>query len=72
MGVGKYYHAGCGSLGGAKGDVDHPAGVGHPPLADRALSWSAAGHGWNGSWSANSSIQFPDQVSPYSFGMPSV
>lgn len=61
MGVGKYYHAGCGSLGGAEGDPEHPAGIGHPPLADRALSWSAAGPGWNGSWSANSSIQFPDQ-----------
>ena len=61
MGVGKYYHAGCGSLGGAKGDADHPAGIGHPPLADRALSWSAAGPGWNGSWSPDSSIQFPDQ-----------
>jgi hypothetical protein len=38
MGVGKDDHAGGGSLGGAKGDADHPAGVGHPPLADRALS----------------------------------
>ena len=61
LGVGKYYHAGCGSLGGAKGDPDHPAGIGHPPLADRTPSWSAAGPGWNGSWSHNSSIQFPDQ-----------
>jgi hypothetical protein len=50
MGVGKYYHAGCGSLGGAKDDPDHPAGTGHPPLADRVPSWSAAGPGWNGSW----------------------
>ena len=24
--------------------------------------WSAAGPGWNGSWSPNSSVQFPDQA----------
>jgi hypothetical protein len=40
LGSGKYYHDGCGGLGGASNDSHHPSGQGAPPLADRALSWS--------------------------------
>ena len=40
LGSGKYYHDGCGGLGGAPGDKAHPKGAGTPPLADRALSWT--------------------------------
>ncbi len=40
LGAGKYYHDGCGGLGGAPDDAEHPPGEGTPPLADRALSWS--------------------------------
>eukprot|EP01052_Picozoa_sp_SAG31_P028886 SAG31_NODE_2826_length_5035_cov_2.062601_5_plen_283_part_00 len=54
LGSGKYYHDGCGSLGGAADDPTHPGGQGHPPLADRALSWTPAG--------PNGTVQFPDQT----------
>ena len=52
LGVGKYYHSGGHSAGGAPGDSVHPAGKGTPPLADRYESWTAAG--------PNGTIQFPD------------
>ena len=51
--VGKYYHPGGHSDGGAPEDLAHPGGRGTPPLADRYMSWSAAG--------PNGTIQFPDQ-----------
>lgn len=53
LGVGKYYHPGGHSAGGAPGDSVHPSGPGTPPLADRYQSWSYAG--------PNGTIQFPDQ-----------
>ncbi len=40
LGAGKYYHDGCGGLGGAPDDAEHPGGDGSPPMADRQLSWS--------------------------------
>lgn len=52
MGVGKYYHSGGHSAGGAPGDLAHPGGSGTPPLADRDMSWTAAG--------PNGTVQFPD------------
>jgi hypothetical protein len=54
MGVGKYYHPGGHSAGGAPGDIAHPAGAGTPPLADRDMSWTPAG--------PNGTLQFPDQT----------
>jgi len=48
FGVGKYFHDGCRGKGGAPGDRDHPAGVGLPPMADEALSWTG------------NEVQFPD------------
>eukprot|EP00756_Hemistasia_phaeocysticola_P024467 Hpha_TRINITY_DN15950_c1_g11::TRINITY_DN15950_c1_g11_i1::g.70714::m.70714/K01136/IDS; iduronate 2-sulfatase len=53
LGVGKYYHPGGHSAGGAPGDIAHPAGPGTPPLADRDMSWTPAG--------PNGTMQFPDQ-----------
>ena len=53
-GVGKYYHPGGHSAGGAPGDIAHPAGAGTPPLADRDMSWTPAG--------PNGTLQFPDQT----------
>ena len=40
LGVGKYYHPGGNSAGGAPGDLAHPAGPGTPPMADRDMSWT--------------------------------
>lgn len=59
LGVGKFFHDGCGNLGGAPGDANHPAGAGKPPMADAALSWSGGGDGdaADEGWSA---VQFPD------------
>ena len=52
LGSGKYYHPGGHS--GVEGSSTHPAGAGTPPMADRNLSWTAAGPG--------GLIQFPNQT----------
>ena len=41
LGGGKYYHPGGHS--GVSGSSTHPEGYGTPPMADRNLSWTAAG-----------------------------